>query len=461
MLGERALGQDALLEILDHLHRGAGVVGVGVAAAQRRAHRIGADAARQVVADFAHGVEHAAVDHHHLDRQQIALGEFPVALVVGGYRHHRAGAVAHQHEVGHPHRHRLAGDRVDRAQAGVHAALVLGFQLGLGDAAVFQLGDEIRQLLVALRCLQRQRVLGRDRQEGDAHQRVRTGGEHAQRLGLTLHREVDLQPLAAADPVALHGFHRVGPARQRVQAVQQFLRVVSDLQEPLRNLAFLHHRAGAPAAAVDHLLVGQHGLVDRVPVHHRVLAVGQALFQQPGEHQLFPAVVVRAAGGELAGPVDGVAQRFQLAAHVVDVGVGPLRRCRVVLDGGVFGRQAERVPAHRLQHVLALHALVAADDVADGVVAHVAHVQRAGRVRQHRQAIELRSAVVLDDFVRVLGIPVLLRRRFHRLRAIPRSGDVLGSVLAGGVRVLGVLHDSGAVCAMSPAGKPAAANGSD
>ncbi len=304
---------------------------------------------------------------------------------------------------------------------------------------MLQLVKERGQLRVAVRRLVRQRMLAGDGDEGDAHQGVGAGGEHGQRRGLAFHREVDLQTLAAAQPVALHGLHRVGPARQRVQAVQQLLRVVGDLQEPLRDLALLDHRAGAPAAAVDHLLVGQHGVVDRVPVHHRVLAVRQALLQQPGEHQLFPAVVLRAAGGELAAPVDRVAQRLQLAAHVLDVGVGPLRRCGGVLDRGVLRRQAERVPAHRLQHVLALHALVAADHVADGVVAHVAHVQRAGRVRQHGEAVELRPRRVLLHRVGALRVPVALRGGFHRLRAIG------GFILVGGGRGLNVLHGSVAV----------------
>ncbi len=71
----------------------------------------------------------AQLDHLH-DRQAVLVGEFEIALVVAGNGHHRAGAVAHQHEVGHPHRHLLAADRVDRGQAGGHAAFFLGFQLG-------------------------------------------------------------------------------------------------------------------------------------------------------------------------------------------------------------------------------------------------------------------------------------------------------------------------------------------
>ena len=387
--------------------------------------------------DLARGVQHFAVDDDHADRQLVAAGKCPVALVMPGHRHHRAGAVAHQHEVGDPHRQRLAGDGMDGAQAGVHPALVLGLELRLGHAAVLELVQERGERRVVARGLQRQRMLAGDGQEAHAHQGVRTGGEHGQRRALPFHRELDLQSLAAPQPVALHGLDRVGPARQRVQAVQQLLRVIGDLEEPLRDLALFHHRAGAPAAAVDDLLIGQHGLVHRVPVHDRVLAIRHALFQQPGEHQLFPAVVLRPAGGELAAPVDGVAQRLELRAHVSDVGVGPFGRRGLVLDRGVLRRQAERIPAHRLQHVLAVHALVAADDIADGVVAHVAHVQCAGRIRQHRQAVELRPRRIFADFVGVVRVPVRLRGGLHRVRAV---GLAWAAIRPGRGRGLRVVH---------------------
>ncbi|KAG0954876.1 hypothetical protein G6F31_013025 [Rhizopus arrhizus] len=336
--------------------------------------------------------------------------------------HHRAGAVAHQHEVGDPDRHLLAGDRVQGTQAGVHAALFLGFQFSLGHAALLQVGQHRRQFRIVLRRVQRQRVLGGDRHEGHAHHGVRAGGEHAQRIQHTAvhvtHIELDLQAFGTADPVALHGLDRFRPALQLIQAVQQFLGVVGDAQEPLWDLALLDQGTGTPAAAVDHLLVGQHGLVDRVPVHHRVAAVGQALAHQPGEHALLVDVVVRTAGGKLARPVDGIAQRLQLAAHVVDVLVGPRRRRGLVLDRGIFRRQAERVPAHGLQHVVPGHALVAADHVTDGVIAHVPHVQRTGRVRKHRQAVVLRLVRSLVDLEGTGGIPEALGGGFNLLRVV-------------------------------------------
>ena len=78
-----------------------------------------------------------------------------------------------------------------------------------------------------------------------------------------------------------------------------------------------------------------------------------------------------------------------------------LRRRHAVLHRRVLGRQAERVPAHRHQHVHAGHAQLARQHVVDGVVAHMAHVQPAARVRQHRAGVELRPARVLGDAVDV------------------------------------------------------------
>ena len=60
-----------------------------------------------------------------------------------------------------------------------------------------------------------------------------------------------------------------------------------------------------------------------------------------------------------------------------------------VLDRRVLGRQAEGVPAERMQHVVAAHPLGARHHVADDVVADVADVRVPGRVREHLEAVVL------------------------------------------------------------------------
>src|SRR5205823_6082873 len=219
----------------------------------------------------------------------------------------------------------------------------------------------------------------------------------------------DVAPLAPADPVRLHHAHALGPVAEGIERLEQLLRVARDRQVVHGDLALLHRRPGTPAAAVDHLLVGEHGLIDRIPVHDTGLAVGDAPLEHAQEQPLVPAVIVRVAGGELAAPVDGEAEGLELCAHVGDVLAGPARRWHAVADRRVLGRQAERIPAHGLQHVVSLHAQVARQHVADGVVAHVAHVQAPGRVRQHRQAVELRPRRILTRLEGAPLVPILLR----------------------------------------------------
>ena len=153
--------------------------------------------------------------------------------------------------------------------------------------------------------------------------------------------------------------------------------------------------AGAPAAAVDDLLVGEHGVIDGVPVDLRGLAIGEALLQQVEKQLLLVLVVGGRAGRDLAGPIERQAHRFELAAHRVDVGVGPRAGVDLAFHGGVLRRHAEGVPSHWMQDVEALGALVAGKDIAHRVVAHVAHVDAPGGVREHLQDVAFGARLIL------------------------------------------------------------------
>ena len=216
-----------------------------------------------------------------------------------------------------------------------------------------------------------------------------------------------------------------------VEPGEELVRVVRDLEEPVGDLAPLDRGARAPAAAVDDLLVGEHGAFDRIPVDLGVALVREPLLVHPAEHPLLPAVVVRGAGGELAGPVVAEAEPPELGLHVRDVPVRPLRGRHPVLDRRVLGRQPEGVPAHRLEHVLAEHPLVARDHVADRVVADVAHVQAPARVGEHREAVELLAGRVLGDAEGLRLLPVVLRRRLDRLGLVALGEGGGAAVLPG------------------------------
>jgi hypothetical protein len=173
-------------------------------------------------------------------------------------------------------------------------------------------------------------MIGGDGGEAGAEDGVRPGGEHLQPFYIThysIKREAELQADRLADPVLLHQLHLVGPLVERVASpIEQFVGEVGDLEEPLAQLALFDRRARAPALAVDHLLVGQHGHVDRIPVDRAFLAVDQARGVEIEEQRLFLAVIIGLAGRQFAAPVEREAEALQLRLHVGDVVSGSTRR---------------------------------------------------------------------------------------------------------------------------------------
>ena len=84
--------------------------------------------------------------------------------------------------------------------------------------------------------------------------------------------------------------------------------------------------------------------------------------------------------------------------HVGDVFVSPLGRWHTVFERGIFSRQTESIPTHGHQDVEALHAQMAREHVVDGVVAHMAHMQLAAGVGQHRTGVVLLLGVAVFIF---------------------------------------------------------------
>ena len=196
---------------------------------------------------------------------------------MAGHRHDRAGAVLHQHVVGDVHRDALAVDGIDDVAAERDAGLLaVGVAALLGRLAHGDVDVLVHRLLV-LRARgepEDVRVLGRHDEERRAEQRVRPRGEDGVVGAQVRAVERDLGAVGAADPVALHRLDVLGP-RDRVEVVEQPVRVVGDAEEPLLELADLDRRAAALAAPVDDLLVGQHRRVLRAPVDRGLVAVGE------------------------------------------------------------------------------------------------------------------------------------------------------------------------------------------
>ena len=142
---------------------------------------------------------------------------------------------------------------------------------------------------------------------------------------------------------------------------------------------------------VDHLLVAQSGLSLGVPVHHAQATIDVALVIEVHKHlqHTFAACLVHGESG--AAPVTGGTQLAQLLQNDAAVFMGPVPSMlqelvarEVTLADSLLGQAFHNlglgsdrgmVGTRHPQGIFALHARAADEDVLDGIVEHVSHVQ--------------------------------------------------------------------------------------
>ena len=108
----------------------------------------------------------------------------------------------------------------------------------------------------------------------------------------------------------------------------------------------LDRRSAPLAQSVFHFFVGKPGLARRTPVDRHDAFVGQPLFEQLQKYPLRPFVILRVGGIDFAVPVVAEPDRIDLPPEIGDRLFGGYPRMYAGFDGVIFGRQAERVPAH-------------------------------------------------------------------------------------------------------------------
>ena len=194
------------------------------------------------------------------------------------------------------------------------------------------------------------------------HHRVETDRRGASHLEQILDAKNNLGAVRAADPVSLSGLRTLRPV-DPVEIREEALGVRCDSEEPLLEEALLDLRATTLARAGDHLLVREHGLVVRTPVHGRRPPIRQSALEQLEENPLRPLVILRISGRQLVPPIDHQPRALQLPAEVCDVARNQLARVNTDFECVILRVDAKCVKAHRLENRVPLKPLESSIDV--------------------------------------------------------------------------------------------------
>src|SRR5204862_975781 len=125
-----------------------------------------------------------------------------------------------------------------------------------------------------------ERVLGGEQDECRAVDRVDARREDLDGVLRSGDWKADTCAFGTPDPVLLHDPDALGPRGQRVEVLQQFVRVRGDAEEPLLEIAAFDRRSTAPAdTPFDDLLIRQDRLIDGTPVDGRAAAVREAALE--------------------------------------------------------------------------------------------------------------------------------------------------------------------------------------
>ncbi len=325
---------------------------------------------------------HRASRHHFNDGQAEFLREIPVSLVMGRHRHNGPRPVGHEHIVGNPDGNLLPVHRIGGGEAvNLHACLVL-CQLRTLEVGFFRRLLPVSHKGVIVFNLVfvslNQRMLRGNYHIGGAEKRIRPGGVDTELLLLPCEGEIHFRTLGLADPVLLGYFDSFNVVN-RVQALEQLIRVFRDLQHPLALYLADHLGTAALADAVHHFLVGQTHLAGGTPVDGHFRLVGQSRLKQFQEDPLGPFVIAGIRGVDLPLPVKGIAQGMELSLEAFHIVFGHDPGVDVIFDGIILRGKTKCVPAHGIEHVVALHPALAGHDVQGGVGPGVSHMKPLSR----------------------------------------------------------------------------------
>ena len=221
---------------------------------------------------------------------------------------------------------------------------------------------------------------------------------------------------------------------QKFSRIYQHREPIPQMREYLAYGFREEHRYGEEDLSVESVEIGRHlGIL-------LLYAMPEHLQKNP----LGPLIILGVGGVDLTVPVEGEAQCLELLPEVVNILLGDDGRMDVVLHGEVLGGQTESVPAHGVQHIVAVFTALAAYHIQRGVAAGMADVQACTRrIRELHKGIELGFFVVDLDMEGLFVLPHLLPLGFNSLVIILHVCNQLQTLtkipLLGGVYAFKVL----------------------
>ncbi len=368
--------------------------------------------------------------HHFYDGKVEFRGKVPVPLVVGGHCHDGTGSVGHQHIIGDPDGNLFSVHRIGGGKPlNLHACLLLhklralkvGFLRGL--LPVSHQSVIIPDLLLIFL---NQGMLRGDHHIGCPEKGVRPGGIDAEFLPFSGDGEIHLRALGFADPVLLGHFDSLDVV-YRIQALEQLIRILCNLQHPLTLHLADHLCPAALADAVHHFLIGQAHLTGSTPVDGHLALVGQTCLEKLQEDPLGPFVIAGVRGIHLPLPVKGIAQGVKLSLEPLHIVFGHDSGMDMVLDSVVLRGQAEGVPAHGIQYIIALHPALSGHNVQCRVRSGVAHMESLSRrIGKLYKRIVFRFRIIVGCPEGLFPVPDSLPFLFH-LMVVVRLCHVFSS----------------------------------
>ena len=154
------------------------------------------------------------------------------------------------------------------------------------------------------------------------------------------------------------------------------------------------------------------------PVHRIAATLNQTFLPHLEENPLAPTIVFLIARAHRTIPVVGKAHALEHVALGFDIAVRPRGGMTIMLDCRVFRRKTESVPTHRMKHVITAHLGIAGDNVTNGIVARMAHMRIARRIREHFEHIFLRLGRILGHDVLAALLPYRLPSRLYFMRVV-------------------------------------------